>query len=444
MTTNGAEQQRRSITGITISGFKSLRDETSVEIRPLTILAGANSSGKSSIIQPLLLMKQTLELDYDSGVFHLDGPNVHFTEVKQFFSDTRLDRIDNTDSVDFNVGIEVGDTTRLTNKYVKTSTKQGVRVVETTYQEPGHELRLWENMSHDDLYRQLPVEFDKFKSSVERISIGGEAFWYAAQNRCFLYPSLRHANGQPAIEGDPLPLRVFPLFQFKHTIQEVIHVPGLRGNPRRSYPMTFTTGPRFEGTFDKYFASIIAEGTSTEVIFPLVEWSELLNIARGFETSTTGEIEVTIKIQDQGGTFNIADVGFGVSQVLPVLVALLVAQPGQLVYLEQPELHLHPRAQVALATILADAANRGVRVVAETHSSLLLLGLQTLIAEGRIEPEKVILHWFQRDDEGVTTVRSEQPDENGAYGDWPEDFADVELDAQKHYMDAVAAREMGT
>ena len=58
---------------------------------------------------------------------------------------------------------------------------------------------------------------------------------------------------------------------------------------------------------------------------------------------------------------NITDVGFGVSQVLPVLVALIVdAKPGsQLVYLEQPELHLHPRAQVALAQVLADAAKRG-------------------------------------------------------------------------------------
>jgi predicted ATPase len=139
---------------------------------------------------------------------------------------------------------------------------------------------------------------------------------------------------------------------------------------------------------------------------------------------------------------SIADVGLGVSQVLPVLVALLVAEPGQLVYIEQPELHLHPRAQVALAQVLADAANRGVRVVAETHSSLLLLGVQTLIAEGKLEPEKVMLHWFSRGEDGSTTIRSVQPDENGAYGDWPEDFADVELETQHKYLDAVAARQM--
>ena len=142
---------------------------------------------------------------------------------------------------------------------------------------------------------------------------------------------------------------------------------------------------------------------------------------------------------------NIADVGFGVSQTLPVLVALLTAQPGQLVYIEQPEIHLHPSAQVAMASLLVKAANRGVRVVAETHSSLLLLGVQSQVAEKHIEPEKVKLHWFTRDDTtGATTVTSADLDEAGRFGDWPEDFDETSLKAQARYLDAaesVLARE---
>ena len=133
---------------------------------------------------------------------------------------------------------------------------------------------------------------------------------------------------------------------------------------------------------------------------------------------------------------SIADVGIGVSQVLPVLVALIGAQPGQLVYIEHPELHLHPRAQVALAQVLADAAQRGVRVVAETHSSLLLLRVQTLVAEGIISPDLVKLHWFTRGENGATQVKSADLDEMGAYGDWPEDFGDVDLVEQSRYLDA--------
>ena len=133
---------------------------------------------------------------------------------------------------------------------------------------------------------------------------------------------------------------------------------------------------------------------------------------------------------------SIADVGFGVSQVLPILVALIVAEPGQLVYLEQPEMHLHPRAQAALARVLADAAERGVHVVAETHSSLLLLAIQTFVAEGNLPRALVKLHWFTRDDNGATTITPAELDEAGAYGNWPEDFDDVDLEAQSRYLDA--------
>ena len=137
---------------------------------------------------------------------------------------------------------------------------------------------------------------------------------------------------------------------------------------------------------------------------------------------------------------NIADVGFGVSQTLPILVALIEAKRGQLVYIEQPEIHLHPRAQVAMASLLADAAERGVVLVIETHSSSLLLAIQTLVAEGTLSHDLVQLHWFTRDEKsGATKIVPANLDEAGRFGDWPEDFDDVSLAAQSRYLDAVEA-----
>jgi predicted ATPase len=133
---------------------------------------------------------------------------------------------------------------------------------------------------------------------------------------------------------------------------------------------------------------------------------------------------------------NVADVGFGVSQTLPILVALIQAAPGQLVYIEQPEIHLHPRAQVALAEILAAGARRGVRVVIETHSSLLLLAIQSLVAEGKIPQQEVVLHWFCRDNAGTTHVSTADVDESGTFGEWPEDFAKVALELHDRYLSA--------
>ena len=80
------EADLQSITLIDVSGFKSISQEQGIAIRPLTILAGANSSGKSSMMQPLLLLKQTLEASYDPGALLLNGPNVKFTQVEQLLS----------------------------------------------------------------------------------------------------------------------------------------------------------------------------------------------------------------------------------------------------------------------------------------------------------------------------------------------------------------------
>jgi predicted ATPase len=138
-----------------------------------------------------------------------------------------------------------------------------------------------------------------------------------------------------------------------------------------------------------------------------------------------------------GDYVNVADVGLAVSTVLPVLVALIQADPGQLVYIEQPELHLHPKAQVLMAELLADAANRGVRLVIETHSSLLLQGILTCVAKGAITPDKVALHWFTRNDDGVTKVKTADLDAQGRFGDWPADFDSVEMKASNDYLDAM-------
>ena len=77
---------------ITVEGFKSIDHEQTIELRPLTILAGTNSSGKSSMIQPLLLLKQTLEAPYDPGPLLLNGANAKFTLVDQSLNRSRVKR----------------------------------------------------------------------------------------------------------------------------------------------------------------------------------------------------------------------------------------------------------------------------------------------------------------------------------------------------------------
>ena len=426
-----SKEMVRGITKIAVSGFKSLAGECAIDIRPLTILAGANSSGKSSIMQPLLLLKQTVEAPYDPGPLLLDGPNVQFTLAEQFLSkligEERADR--------FQIRIETRDSgfSCSVGTIFKKGTS-GIELVEMTDKSGSVAHPSW-RPKHITLYPEMPFEEIRVLADQGLIPEASNA---VRRSRCFLYPE-QHPGGYVSVAAAA---------SLHHHILNSIHLPGLRGNPERTYKPA-STGPRYPGTFENYAASIIHEWqeTTDERLETLANALNTLGLTGQVGTKKIDDTRIELQVgrlpddkASETDRVSIADVGFGVSQVLPVLVALIVGKPGRLVYLEQPELHLHPRAQVELAHILAAAAKRGVRVVAETHSSLLLLAVQTLVAEGKLSPELVKLHWFTRGENGATQIDTADLDEVGAYGDWPEDFDDVDLKAQSRYIKAAQSR----
>lgn len=420
---------------ISVRGYKSLYEECSIEVRPLTILAGANSSGKSSIMQPLLLLKQTLEASYDPGALLLNGPNVKFTSADQLLS--KLSGKNHTESFTIKIDL-LGNF--LISKFTKQK-KQGIQVIESTYHVDNEieyytaEFTISPEMTHEELLTILP---DWLLEDDQDISLSE---WSVNRVRGFL--ELQQGSDFFISYSSTLSK------DFQQQIRHLIHVPGLRGNPERTYNTT-AVGQEFPGTFENYVASVISHWQNTEDnrLIELESDLEKLGLTWKVDAKQLNDVQIELRVGrlprsgEASDMVSIADVGLGVSQTLPVLVALLVAEPGQLVYLEQPEIHLHPRAQVALAEILTDAANRGVRVVLETHSELLLLAVQSLVAEGKLSPELVKLHWFKRREDGVTEVSSTDLDATGAFGDWPEDFSDVSLKLESRYLDAAETRLM--
>lgn len=464
---NGSSQTYPpGITHITVGGFKSISREQTIAVRHLTVLAGANSSGKSSIMQPLLLMKQTLEATFDPGALLLNGPNAKFTSFDQVLSTTgRGER-----AKDFLVGIKAteledqlsqdGDfyqtplTSSLQIRFGK-SLQSGFTVQEMSFSDDYQEqpFRLIPEMSEKEILSVLPdIIRDEVAKELKKVATASTSPQHLriVRERCYLKIESIHKPNSPLLFYFPPDSFQLAGEDFSPYIQGIIHLPGLRGNPERTYPVT-AVGSAFPGTFENYTASIIARWQAErkdDRIARLSESLERLGLTWKVAANRLNDTQVELQVgrlaraERKGGRdlVNIADVGFGVSQTLPVLVALLAARPGQLVYLEQPEIHLHPRAQTAMAQVLADAANRGVRVVVETHSSLLLLGIQTLVAEGKLSPDKVKLHWFTRRNDGTTDIKSNDLDESGAFGDWPEDFAEVEMQAENRYLDAAEAR----
>ncbi|WP_419850092.1 DUF3696 domain-containing protein [Candidatus Poriferisocius sp.] len=136
-------------------------------------------------------------------------------------------------------------------------------------------------------------------------------------------------------------------------------------------------------------------------------------------------------------------VGVGVSQLLPVIVQCLVAGPGALVILEQPELHLHPAAQQRLADFLIACTNWGQRILVETHSEYMVLRLRRRIAEDDSDEllERVAILFAERDDQGDTNFRDVKLNEVGGVLDWPKGFFDQGPNEAHQLLIAAAERQ---
>ncbi|GAB3634569.1 AAA family ATPase [Hymenobacter arcticus] len=438
---------------IRVQGYKSLVDAT-LHVRPLTLLAGTNSSGKSSIMQPLLLIKQTMEAPYQpAGALVLDGSHVQAETAGELVSknisgkskgEVELRIIGNEvilDKTDAESGaihmIYAAIEQEFSIVYQETIDNKQKRFELFGVEKDKKKVAQW-------LYDELGVFDDRIlKEGVKEITSFINGFL-----------QLKLVDNQGKVLAN-----VHSSSLLENSIAALMHIPGLRGAPRRNYSAT-TFRNQIKGTFDLYAAGTISQWqqqNNAETLAQLNEYLQRLGLSNAVKAKVknANEIELSVnrlpvvgrrepkKFERKSDMVNIADVGIGVSQVLPILVALIAAQEGQIVYVEQPELHLHPRAQVAMGELLAEAANRGVRVIVETHSSLLLLTVQTLIAQGKIANTDVGLHWFTRDAKGASQVQYVQPDEDGAYGAWPEDFSEIELKAQDAYLTAVGLRQFG-
>ena len=422
------------ITAVEVAGFKSAMAPVRVNFRDITVLAGVNSAGKSTLMQPLLLMKQTMEKPFDPGGLAIDGPLVSFSLADQFLSGSTTNATTNSFSIAFT----------LTTGWIKLyygrldSGAFGNTKIEF---KSGTKLSSWtENQIFD-------IDDAKFQEA-----IGQRSLMISLQDA---FPDIKvkisHDRGMLAIsvhdDKSRANTRWFhidsPTTAIAKQALELIYLPGLRGNPQRNYFIS-AVGPQYPGRFSDYVASVVHrwEDEKDDRINLLTNNMRRLNLTSRISTKLIDDTRVEVHVGrlpvaargSTRDTVNIADVGFGVSQTLPVLVAFLAAAPGQMVYVEQPELHLHPRAQVALADIIVQAADRGARVIIETHSSLLILALQTAIAEGRIATDRVSMNWFTRDNKGQTHVAEAEFAKDGSYGDWLVDFDDVESDLQTRYL----------
>ena len=436
---------------VEVEGFKSIATAQRVYLGKVAVLAGANSSGKSSLMQPLLLLKQTLECSYDPGVIKLDGPNVVFDAGSDIFR---------TDSRPANRRFRVraqtssGLWSEVEYKLVESG---GFEIVRMSGRCPPLLRQKREKSVDFELHRNTSV--DRVRDLYYRLIPARVPLEYR-QKRFFLCPERCFWGITPGAEGSEqrrlgpgASLAAILGFALRRLALRTLHLPGLRGNPLREYPVSGVASG-YPGVFSTYTATVINEWRremKTEQLLAITNALQRLGLTHAIKTERIGDTRVRLLVarlprpcgELDVDYVSIADVGVGVSQVLPLLVALAAAESGSFIFVEQPEIHLHPRAQTVLCELMLEAAERGVNVIVETHSSLIVQGFQTLVAQGRLSQDDLKLHWCTRDPKtGETTVRLAELDDTGAFGDWPEDFSDTQLAAEGAYLDAAMKRKL--
>ena len=137
-------------------------------------------------------------------------------------------------------------------------------------------------------------------------------------------------------------------------------------------------------------------------------------LVAGFEFDKFGDIRTN--------RYRTTNVGFGLSYVLPVLAGLL-APPGALCLIENPEAHLHPRGQTKLAELAVRASLSGIQVIAETHSDHFMDGVRIAVRNGLIRPNETAFHYFHRVNDR-TVVISPEVNADGRLSSWPPGFFD--------------------
>lgn len=130
--------------------------------------------------------------------------------------------------------------------------------------------------------------------------------------------------------------------------------------------------------------------------------------------------------KERTNAYKNVNVGFGITYVLPVIIALLTARPGDILLLENPEAHIHPAGQRRLGELIALASAGGAQIVVETHSDHVINGIRMAVKKGKLRPGQTGIFFFYKDEKDDYRHKVITPviDENGKIDIWPEGFLD--------------------
>ena len=449
-----------------IKNFKAWRDTTKVRLAPITVFFGANSAGKTSLLQFLLMLKQTAESPDRRRVLHL-GDSYSFVELGSYRDIVYKHALDR--KLEFSLTWDLSKPflyEDLTSEHLIEGNRLSFAA---TIAAESRGIPTVEVLSYEVLDRQAPdsvlIEMRQSKQSARKYSLEAENFpLKRTVGRVWELPPPVRYYGFPdevAIRYKNAGFVSDLTFQLERQLRNIYYLGPLRQTPSRTYTWSGEipehVGTRGERSVEAILAAadrkIVPKRRSPGLAFPVMisRWLSRLGLLERFSPQEIAkgrkEYEVSVQTQDNEVSVLLPDVGFGVSQVLPVIVECFYAPPNSTVVIEQPELHLHPRVQSELADLFIEAIqarednnDRNMQFIIESHSEHFLRRLQRRIAEGVILPDQIALYYCEPGEDG--SVLHELPvDLFGEIQEWPTDFFGDELADLAARLVAASKRE---
>lgn len=361
-------------------------EKLDLPLGPLTLLSGSNASGKSSALQGLVLLHQTIRDHEWSTRLMLNGGSVKLGTV-----------LDVVDKVYGRRNLEIGLVER-----------------ESTLR--------W-----------------TFHGDREEMSMGTERV-HLDDVEIMDPPALRHL----------LPLDHYDVASsIAKRLRDLTYITAEREGPREIYSLEDrqsapVVGPRGEHTLS-VLHRVRAEPIRESLVLADVAPTGLRQIEGRMAQFFPGcRIDVQLVPQANAVTLGIrtsdetdfhrpVHVGFGLTQVLPIVVGAIAAEEQDILLIENPEVHLHPAGQARMGSFLAEVAASGVQVLVETHSDHVLNGVRRAVKVGTLSPEQALLHFFRPRGDDLDQVVSPTLDAGGNIDIWPEGFFD-QFDKDMNYF----------
>ena len=423
-----------------IKNFKSLADTGDLAIKPLTILVGPNSSGKSALFKALLALKQTAESRDLQSPLVVNGDYVKLGSYGDFVYGHDLSRV-------FSIEARLsGDSPFVATLQEELNTFYKTSGIASSSEDIGFEVGFNYNQETQQIQAKTvsATQGPEHLLQAARKPLGGYEVKTPLSGGNFvlnkfylLRPALEGIKSElDKISGSSDPSFFFFLFgRFtEESLSRMRYLGPLRAAPERFYIAGGET-PQDVGTAGERAIDVLrmhsrltgSSDESRELVAKVEEWVNRFGFSLEVKFSQASPTVYEVLFVDPHTNIpvNIADVGFGASQVLPVIVEGFYSPQGCTFLVEQPEIHLHPKAQATLGDLLVDLSKHDRQVIVETHSESILQRVQLRIADETIAPSDVAIYYFEPTAQG-TQIREIKLTEYGQYVNetLPESFFD--------------------